>query len=963
MIKAEDIYNVSNGGLDVILLCVGDSSSVREAILSGKKFALRNERTPSSSAKQYNNVWKVTDFGDTGHAESPIDLYMRVNGIPSFGEAVARLSEIFGLRDELNSTVNKPHIEKRPATQDQEEGKKYFEFNEKFTSSELKLLGPNVTQATCDALHWYSVKWVCDIKNREATYKFSNENYPIFMRECLVSAADGEAVEKKFYKIYEPLNPQKQWRFQYTPRGAKPREYINGFAELKERHRQLNVEEEKLFFQDPKNEDKPFKQVKLEEAIICSGERDALCCRALGYSPLWFNSETYKLTVEEYKDIMKYVKVLYNIPDLDSTGVLKGTELALRFIDIHTIWLPDWLSSYRDNRGKPRKDFRDWSDLRPKSSDFKKLLNLAKPAKFWSSRWSEKNKGYTYEVDSDCLRYFLRLNGFYTLHDENSSTPKYVRIEGNIVKSVAQKDISGFIIRWAEDNYLERDIRNLILNSPRIAGSAIANLQEVDLDFTKCTDHSQLFFFPKTTFEVTAEGIAEYQGRSSDLDRYVWEENVLQHNVRLLDPMFTISKKENLLGDTVFDITIHNTRSKFFGYLINTSRIHWRKELEYNFEDKSAEEARQYKAAHLFCIDGEGLTEHEVMEQKQNLVNKIFGIGFWLHRYKSASKAWALYAMDNKIDDEGECNGRSGKSFYFKVLSYFGKTVKLSGRNPKLMDNPHVFDQVTQHTDYIIVDDCDRYLQTGIFYDIITSDLTVNPKNNQSFTIPFEHSPKLAFTTNYVPGDFDPSTDARLVYLAFSDYYHQRTADNDYHETRSIRDDFGKDLFASDYSEAEWNEDCNFFMRCEQFYLSMARENLKLQPPMGNIIKRKLMSDMVGEFEEWADAYFAGEHLDTFVEKDEAMADFTKNYNIKGLSSQRFMRSLKAYATLNSYRFELNPAELQNASGRIIRKGKDNVSKVMLYMRSVARLKDEGSGFTPNEHVTDEYDHEQELPY
>ncbi|MBR6202969.1 MAG: hypothetical protein IKQ62_08190, partial [Bacteroidaceae bacterium] len=174
MIKAEDIYNVSNGGLDVILLCVGDSSSVREAILSGKKFALRNERTPSSSAKQYNNVWKVTDFGDTGHAESPIDLYMRVNGIPSFGEAVARLSEIFGLRDELNPTVNKPHIEKRPATQDQEEGKKYFEFNEKFTSSELKLLGPNVTQATCDALHWYSVKWVCDIKNREATYKFSN---------------------------------------------------------------------------------------------------------------------------------------------------------------------------------------------------------------------------------------------------------------------------------------------------------------------------------------------------------------------------------------------------------------------------------------------------------------------------------------------------------------------------------------------------------------------------------------------------------------------------------------------------------------------------------------------------------------------------------------------------------------------------------------------------------------------
>ncbi|MCS2302762.1 hypothetical protein NXX23_09935 [Bacteroides ovatus] len=40
------------------------------------------------------------------------------------------------------------------------------------------------------------------------------------------------------------------------------------------------------------------------------------------------------------------------------------------------------------------------------------------------------------------------------------------------------------------------------------------------------------------------------------------------------------------------------------------------------------------------------------------------------------------------------------------------KSVKLSGSNPKLMDNPHVFDQVNQHTDFILVDDCDRYLNT-----------------------------------------------------------------------------------------------------------------------------------------------------------------------------------------------------------------------------------------------------------
>ena len=44
-----------------------------------------------------------------------------------------------------------------------------------------------------------------------------------------------------------------------------------------------------------------------------SGERDALCVKSLGFSPVWFNSESYKLSEQDYKEIMKYVEVLYNI--------------------------------------------------------------------------------------------------------------------------------------------------------------------------------------------------------------------------------------------------------------------------------------------------------------------------------------------------------------------------------------------------------------------------------------------------------------------------------------------------------------------------------------------------------------------------------------------------------------------------------------------------------------------------
>ena len=310
-------------------------------------------------------------------------------------------------------------------------------------------------------------------------------------------------------------------------------------------------------------------------------------------------------------------------------------------------------------------------------------------------------------------------------------------------------------------------------------------------------------------------------------------------------------------------------------------------------------------------------------EQQQNLINKIFTMGYMLHHYKSPSRAWAPMAMDNKIGEDDECNGRSGKSFFFKVLSLLMKTVKLSGRNPKLMDNPHVFDQVTQHTQMLLVDDCDRYLNTGLFYDNITSDMTVNPKNNQSFTIPFEESPKIAFTTNYVPADFDPSSEARLLYMVFSDYYHQKTEDNDYHESRSIRDDFGKDLYSKTYSEEEWNQDLNFILQCVRFYLSVCDEPVKLLPPMKNIVYRKHKQDMGANFEDWAESYFSpdGDHLDTFVPRAKAFEDFKAHGGrVQGMTPQTFMRKLQAFALLCPWVEELNPKELRNSTGRIIRR-------------------------------------------
>lgn len=932
MITALDIYRASNDGLDIILYYYPQAA---DCVDNKKKFKRRlDEDDASACLKRYDTCYKVTDFGDQGVAMSPIDICMYEENV-NFQEAIAMLASRYNVTDELKRSVNKPEIRKRPARADEAEGSRFFELEESFTESQLKVLGPRVEQRHVDALHWHVVKCISFVKNREVIEKYTTETYPIFIRECIIEDSKDPEKVKKFFKIYEPLNPDKQWRFSYTPEGAKPRQYINGFFELQQAYAKYNADEEAIFKSMPENADKPYREKKLKEAFICSGERDSLCVRALGYNPLWFNSETYKVSPEEIKMIKKYVDVIYNIPDIDSTGVAKGKELALRFLDIHTVWLPSWLSKYHDQRGKPRKDFRDFVELRPNNQDFRNLLALAMPAQFWVETVNDRNKKKGYDIDSECLHYFLTLNGFYTLHDENSDSVRYIRLKGNIVEQIKSRDIAGFLRNFVRERFLSREIRNLVLNSQRLSESSMEKLTEVDLDFKNYTADSQLMFFPDQTWEITKNGIEVHHSTGKIADRYVWSTNVLQHKVKVLPDMFDIKVEEDAEGRLKYDIEVKDINSCVFRYLINTSRVHWRKELESVWDNESFELAEKYRLEHKFDIAGPQLEDREIAEQKLNLINKIFAIGYNMHRYKSPSRAWAIYAMDNRIGEDGECNGRSGKSFLFNSFSLFMKTVKLSGRNPKLMDNPHVFDQINQHTDFVLVDDCDKYLQTSLFYDSITGGMTVNPKNNRSFYIDFADSPKFGFTTNYVPTEFDPSTNARLLYMVFSDYYHEKTSDNDYKESRSIRDDFGKNLF-TDYTEDEWNADINFYAQCLVFYLKMVGKGIKIQPPMENILMRKYKADMGANFEDWAYQYFSeeGEHLDKAIVREEALEDFRRFANMPRCTMQRFTRALNGFAMLCKYVDCINPPEMLNSAGRLMRKI-DGKTTEMIYVRSV----------------------------
>lgn len=922
MITPDDIYSKTNNGLDIILYYYPQA---REALEGNKLFKLRDEKTASASIKQFNNVYKVTDFGDDGRAIGPIDICMREENL-SFTEAIFRLADRYNVEKILSKDVNKANIEKRPATNDEEEGHFSFELNKDFTENELRILVPKGNtpeelakiRDACKRYSWFSVKYYTRTKNRETIIIKSNENYPIFLRDC------GD-----FKKIYQPLNPDKGFRFFYV--GKKPAEYINGLDELKKAYTSMNKTLENEWNNAGHDENESYIFTKMKETFICSGERDALCVAALGYYPIWFNSETYRLSEREYNDICKYTERIYNIPDLDETGVKKGIELGMKFLDIFTIWLPEWLKTYKDMRGRPRKDLRDFIELRPVKKYFNELMNVAMPMRFWEMSIDDKGRK-KYDINTEYVYHFLRCNGFATIEDKNSKTGKmFVRVEKNVVKEVFVKDIRNFLRTFMKDRYMDISLRNMVNNSKRLTDSVLDAIDEINIDFSDFTKDSQLFFFENKTWEVTASGIKELD--PNNVKNYVWAEEVIPHRVKRIDSAFEINCDPD---SDLYDIQISHKQSNFFKYLINSSRVFWRKELEEEVgKMMTIEEQEQYRSEHKFDIAGPLLSFEEQNEQKRHLINKIFCIGYLLHRYKSDSRAWCVFAMDNKIGSIEDSNGRSGKSFCFKTPRLFMKSVTLSGRNRKLTDNPHIYDRVTEYTDMVLIDDANAYLDFDFFFDVVTGDMTVNPKNNKSYEIPFEKAPKFCITSNYTLRKVDPSTEGRILYAVFSDYYHQKTADNDYRETRSIYDDFGKNLLR-DYTDDEWNADINFFAECCQFYLSIVKEKqIKIQPPMTNVVTRNLITQMGGDiFINWADIYFCedGENVDKLVPKEEAFRDFMETSKVKMWTTQTFTKSLRAYCKYAPHILELDPIELKK-NGRIIRKH-NNKSTEMIYVRT-----------------------------
>lgn len=908
-----------------------------------------DEKTPSCAISERKQIYTDFSSGKNGNVVS----YLMDAENMTYIEAIKFLADIVGIvitdsSGKIISDKPKADYENRKANPDEEESGKYYELKEftildiktifaekiikqceiEFKKANTAIINPTFEQQYAKLLNVlkkynvHSCSQIRFIKNRVAHIYKSNDRYPIFVFD-----------DKDFFKIYQPKHEEKSMRFLHG--GAKPNDYIFGYEQTKKAFNDLKAKEQESEAESDEEEAKKEKQgTKLEAIIECTGERDALNVAALGYEIVCLSSESRIISPGKLANLFGMTKNYYRLPDIDLPGKKSNHDVCMcdlseLYLEIKTIQLPESLKKHKDFRGNACKDVRDYlAYYTPKH--FHDLVKIAIPYRFWDMQFSydkdgnPKKKGgknaIKYEVNNVHMYNFLTQNGFYRYKTESEKDGFiFIQIKGNIVCEIDYTDIKTFIHNFLEDRKMDVDLRNMFMRSPQLSYASFSQLRFTVLDFTDYGKQEQFLFLKNKTWCVTPTQIIEY--KIGGVAKYVWEKEVLDHEVKLLPDFFTVVKDEHW---NTLDIQIHNIDCLFFRYLINTSRVHWRLELEERTKDLSEDERQKYLQENKFNIAGPLLSKEEQLEQKLHLINKMYSLGYLMHRYKDPSRPWAIFAMDNRISDEGESHGGSGKSIAYDSIRSLMTSGLLAGRDPKLTENPHVFDCVNKHTDFILVDDCNQYLKFNYFFSAITGALKVNPKNNKQYEIPFSEAPKFAFTSNYTLRDIDSSTERRILYTSFSDYYHHKSGDTYF--GRTPKDDLGKNLFL-DFNELEWNNYLNFMAQCCKMYMN----HEKIDPPMDNVTTRNLLSEMGMSFNAWADVYFSehGGRLNTFVVKEDAFKDFVSG-NKLGWSSQKFTKAIKAWCKLNHLIYD--PKDLHNAQGRIIRKApktiwKDGVAK------------------------------------